>query len=173
MIERFTELSAAIRSGDLGRAQQYLAEDFELSGAAPETVGRDEATGYWQAMLQAFPDFAYNPTEVRDEGDRLTGYVQVTGTHAGEFDLPPLARIEPTARRIMLPRERFELEHDGDRFTRWHIEKADDGGLAGIVRQLTAAAGERNEVGHDGDPAPEPTTHAAVAGSGIERGLPS
>src|SRR5262245_55751120 len=73
--ERGTSMGAAdvvagldreICGGDLRKAAEYLADDFQFVGAAPEPLGRDEALGLWQTLRAAMPDFNHNMKNQRE-----------------------------------------------------------------------------------------------------------
>ncbi|RJP81726.1 MAG: nuclear transport factor 2 family protein [Candidatus Zixiibacteriota bacterium] len=126
-----------IESGNVREAGKYLTDDFTFSGPTPTPVNKREYLDLHAALLKAFPDWKFNLQNLQDQGrNRISGSVQITGTHTGTLTLPDLPTVKPTNRKIRLPKERFECTLEGDKITEFKVEKSPDGGVSGIFQQL-------------------------------------
>ena len=79
--------SAALEVRDFEQAATYLADNFTLSGPTPQPVGKHEFLAIQSAFQRAFPDWKFNLHEAEEQGDIVTGAVQITGTHTEDLVL--------------------------------------------------------------------------------------
>jgi len=76
-----TALIAAWETRDLNAAARLLAEDFQLTGPAPVTLGKQEYLGFQAIHNEAFADWKFNPSQATIEGDTARMTFQITATH--------------------------------------------------------------------------------------------
>jgi predicted ester cyclase len=91
-----------------------------------------------QSLSKAFPDWRFNVESLREEGGKIRGTVQITGTHKGELDLSALGmpRIAATGKSIKLPRSEITITYSDGKLTSLDSPAPVDGGVAGILSQL-------------------------------------
>jgi hypothetical protein len=130
-------LDREISGGDLRKAGDYLADDFQFVGVAPAPLNRDEALALWQTIRAAMPDFNHNMKNQREAGNMLYATVEVTGTQTGTFQLPDGGTIAPTGRTVRNPVERIAITVRGNRAVTWEVEHVPGGGFAGVLGQIS------------------------------------
>ena len=72
----------------------YQIENL-LSGAPPESIGREEMEEHLQEWFDAFPDLEVSVRQVIAEGEKVFVETRYTGTHLGTY-----RGIESTRNRI-------------------------------------------------------------------------
>jgi hypothetical protein len=109
---------AALEAQQWLEAAALLADDFLLVNG-PDGPIYDKATflAIQRALQSAFPDWAFHLHISREQGNAASGSVYVTGTHTGDFVLPPDmgdATIRATGKPLALPHldVRFLLSGD-------------------------------------------------------------
>lgn len=76
----------AINGGNLDLIDDLLADDFVEHEAFPGLEpNREGVKRLFAASLAAFGDFRMEPWQYVEEGDLVVAWVQMTGTHQGEF----------------------------------------------------------------------------------------
>lgn len=140
-VETVQAVLAAIEAGEWQRARGYLADDFTFSGAVPQPIGPDAWLGVHRALSAAMPDFSFNASGLREQGGKVVGQLQISGTQTRELalPLPGVAPIAPTGRRVSLPAEPITVTAHGERLVNLEVETVAGGGLPGILAQLGAA----------------------------------
>ena len=133
--KRFADL---LESGDVKGLQDLLADDFRAKGATAELT-KQQALGYLQIFLTAFPDHCFSFTDFEEKGDLVTCTGEEAGTHKGVLNLDPLGMpisLPPTGKSFKLPKCVFSFRVAGDKVTFYGEEAVQGGGLAGILEQL-------------------------------------
>jgi hypothetical protein len=89
---------------------------------------------------EAFPDWKFNVSETRVEGNKAYRTIQITATHSGIYDLsklgidlPPLL---PTGHARSWPVEYLTCTVKKGRITQMMVETGPGGGLIGILEWL-------------------------------------
>jgi hypothetical protein len=118
--EVVSEHLRAVEAGDWDVAQAQIAPGFTMQmEGMPRwvTIDRPNALDTHQARKRAFPDFRFNETIERQEGNSVTIAVYLTGTHTGYLDYPinQVPELEATGRSINLPAEYFTYYIENDR----------------------------------------------------------
>ena len=129
-------LEKEISGGDLAKAAQYLAEDFQFIGVGSEPLNKDQALGVWATLRAGMPDFNHNMTNLREATNIVYATVEVTGTHTGTLSIPHGPILAATRRRFQNPLERIAITVKDGKATAWAVEQVPGGGLAGIIGQL-------------------------------------
>ena len=96
-----------------------------------------------QVLAEALPDFSFNTSEAREEGDKITLTIQITGTNTGVLDLGrvglPVPPIQPTGRTVKHPVEHPVLTVRNGKFSALDLPQVEGGGLPGLLKQLGIA----------------------------------
>jgi predicted ester cyclase len=131
----------AMEKGDFEKLEKNLDKDYQLVGPAPKPVGKKEAMQMFKALKTAFPDWAFNITELKEAGDRITCLLHITGTHSGTLDLSFLGIPSQTATgtKVRQPTEPAAVELRGGKVYRLEVGQVEGGGLEGLFKQIGAS----------------------------------
>jgi len=137
-IEMASKLFQAIEAKDTTAAAMLLADDFKFSGPVPQPISGSEWLAMQQSLAKAFPDWKFNAADLREEGGKVLGAVQITGTHKGELDLSAigLPNVPATGKSVKLPREQLTLTVSNGKFTSLSTAATEGAGVMGILSQL-------------------------------------
>ena len=137
-LEMANKLFQAIEAKDTTAAAKLISDDFTFSGPVPQPISGAEWLGMQQALGKAFPDWKFNASDLREEGGKVRGAVQITGTQKGELDLTALGmpNVLATGKAIKLPREEITLTVSGGKFTSLSTAATEGAGVMGILSQL-------------------------------------
>jgi predicted ester cyclase len=137
-IEMANKLLQAIEANDTMAAAKFLSDDFTFSGPVPQPISGGEWLAMQQSLSKAFPDWKFNAADLREEGDKIRGTVQITGTQKGELDLSALGmpNVPATGKAVKLPREEITLTVSNGRFTSLNTAATEGAGVMGILSQL-------------------------------------
>ena len=115
--ETLERLYEAINSGNLDQVDQVLGDDFveheEFPGFPPTREGVKQL---FSVAREAFADFRMEATQFVEEGDLVVAWVQMTGTHRGEF-----MGIPASGNAIDLPLADMVRVRDGRIVEHWGI----------------------------------------------------
>jgi len=136
-LDLVTKLDKEICGGDLGRAAELLADDFQFVGVAPAPLGKAEAIGLWSSLRAALPDFTHNLRDVRAAGNIVYAVVEASGTHRGTLSIPHGPTLPATGRNWKNPAERVAITVRDGKVTQWSVEQVPGGGAAGVIAQLS------------------------------------
>jgi hypothetical protein len=129
----------AFSAGDVATLDQMLADDFVLTGAAPQPLGKAEFLGLCQANHTAFPDFDFNASNFQESGDVVTYNTAMTGTHTGPLALiPGVPAVPATGKRIQIPEDRQTSTVRGDKLVQIEIASPPGGGIPAAYAQVGA-----------------------------------
>ncbi len=135
-IETVNAFSSALESHDFAKAASYLSGDFTLSGPTPQPVGKNEFIAIQSAFMRAIPDWSFNDHDLQEQGDKVTGAVQITGTHTEPLVLPAIPPIPATGKKISLPEEHLEFTFKGDKIASLTSDNVPGGGVPGVLQQI-------------------------------------
>jgi predicted ester cyclase len=139
------KLVSYIERRDWESARNLLSSDYTFSGPVPEPINAAGWLGLHEKLGAAFPDWAFNPSDMRVEGDVVHATMHITGTHSGELDLSNLGlpKISATGKKIKLPPEMAEIRIEGGKVRNFRTTPNPDAGVSGILKQLGVAIPER------------------------------
>jgi fluoroacetyl-CoA thioesterase len=140
--EVFRRYTEALDRGDVAAIESLIDDAFRLEGAGLDGTGKPQFIATMKAQIEAFPDYSENPTDIREEGDRVRFVAHVTGTQRGTLALPGMAPVEPTGSKIRLPGEPAWVQIRGGRLAVYHVDPVPGGGVQGILKQLSGGHGE-------------------------------
>jgi predicted ester cyclase len=140
-LELAKKLLSYIEAGDRASARKLLSDDFTFSGPVPEPISGPMWLGMHEKLSVAFPDWAFNLSELRADGDIVHMTVQISGTHKGELDLSDmgLPSVPATGKKIQLPRDEAELKVEDGKVKYFKTGPNPEAGVSGILKQLGVA----------------------------------
>jgi hypothetical protein len=127
----------ASEAGDVATISGMVTDDFQFLGVTPQALGKQEFLGFIQALHTAFPDFKFNETSASESGDTATIKHKISGTHTGTFNVPGMPPIPASGKKFQLPEETSVFTFSGDKATKYRAQPAPDGGLPGILKQIS------------------------------------
>ena len=132
---------AAADAGDFAKLAALLADDMVFAGPVPEPVGKREFLGIQSAMQAGMPDWKFNASDFKEDGDKVMVTMQITGTHTGELKLPMpgMPPIPATGKRVSLPKEQTTFTLKDGKVVRLETAGVPGGGVMGILVQLGIA----------------------------------
>jgi hypothetical protein len=147
-LELSKNLLSLIEAGDSASALKLLSDDFTFSGPVPEPISGRMWLGMTDKLIVAFPDWTYNVSDLKAEGDVVHMTVQISGTHKGELDLSDmgLPKIAATGKKIQLPRDEAELKIEGGKVKYFRTKPNPEAGVSGILKQLDVAVPEQSRT---------------------------
>ena len=129
---------AKINQLDLDGAAAYCAKNFTYSGPFPSPITLQEWRPLARIFHNAFPDWNFNATVEREEGDVAFVTTRITGTQTGMLDLSTLGfgKVQVTHKKISLPKGTGFVSLDGDKVVNFHLNVPKGGGILGMLAQL-------------------------------------
>ena len=129
---------AASEAGHTSKFASMLTDDMVFAGPVPEPVGKREFVGLMSALVAAMPDWKFNATEYKQNGNQVTVTLQITGTQTGELNLPMpgFPKLPPTGKHVSLPKEPTTFTVKDDKISRLESTNVPGGGVAGVLGQL-------------------------------------
>jgi hypothetical protein len=129
---------AAVEAGDFKKLEGLVADDFVLAGPTPEPHGKREFVGLQMALQAAMPDWKFNDTDMKENGDVVTVNFQISGTQTGELNLPlpGLPKLPASGKKVQLPKEQSTFTVTNGKLSRLDVASTPGGGVAGVLAQL-------------------------------------
>lgn len=137
-IEMIKSGLAAMESGQPGKMSEIFSDDMVFAGPVPQPIGKREFIAIQSAMVAAMPDWKFNTTDLKQEGDQVTATFQITGTQTRELNLPMpgFPKLPATGKHVSLPKEPITITLKGDKITRLESAVVPGGGVPGVLAQL-------------------------------------
>jgi hypothetical protein len=113
-IDLIRSFYAAIDQGDLNKAGQYLADDFQSAASPTEVLGKQEWLDVVQRLQEAMPNLKHALSNLSHEGSTVKVTVQAGGRHTRPLDLTKLGMgihdgiVPGSGRMIIFEPDRFE-----------------------------------------------------------------
>jgi hypothetical protein len=129
---------AAFESGDTKKADSLISDDLVFAGPVPQPMGKREFLGLQGALVAALPDWKFNAAEFKEQGDKVTVKVHISGTHTKPLTLPPLGiqSLAATGKHVQLPYESLTITVKDGKATRIEAGNVEGGGVPGLLGQL-------------------------------------
>ena len=139
-----TETAKAVMSAwetrDVGAAARLLADDFVLTGPAPEALGREAYLGFQAVHNEAFPNWKFNIQKIEEAGDTAKVTFQISATHTGRFDVAklgvPIPAVAPTGMSRSWPVEHMTVTVKDGKISKLYVENEPEGGVMGTLKWL-------------------------------------
>ena len=137
-----------LESGDVENAGSFLSDDFEITGPIPERMNKLQFLGLMKGLISAMPDFSFNPSEIKEEGGKVSMKIHVNGTHTGLLNLaaigiPPL---HATGVEVVLPEEPVTVTVKDGMIVSAKLNPVPGGGATGALEQLGIELSTRSGV---------------------------
>lgn len=133
-------LMYAIDIGDIEKASALMSDDFKLSDSDYKNVSKELWLKFQFALKKAFPDGSFNLHKIKEEGQTLMIYYQLTGTHRGDLDLSFMGKplVPATFKSIKLPPEYAVCTIKDEKIATMEVfsDKKNGGGVSGILKQI-------------------------------------
>lgn len=127
---------------DLNATARLLADNFVVTGPAPEALGKDAYMGFQAVHNAAFAEWKFNVRETRVEGDKVYLTFQIHAKQTAPFDVSklgiPLAPIPNTGKERDWPVEHMTATVKNGQMTELEIANEPGGGLIGTLEWLGA-----------------------------------
>jgi predicted ester cyclase len=132
---------AAFESGDSKKVESFLSDDMVFAGPVPQPIGKHEFIGLQSALVAAIPDWKFNASEYKEQGDKVMLKVHINGTNTKTLNLPPMGiqSMPPTGKHVQLPYEPLTVTVINGKATRIEAEHVEGGGVPGVLAQLGIA----------------------------------
>jgi predicted ester cyclase len=129
---------AASESGQTSKFSNSLTDDMVFAGPVPQPVGKREFVGLMTAMVAAMPDWKFNATDFKENGNQVTMTFQITGTQTGELNLPMpgFQKLPATGKHVSLPKELTTVTVKDGKISRLEAAVVPGGGVMGVLAQL-------------------------------------
>jgi predicted ester cyclase len=129
---------AASESGQTSKFSNSLTDDMVFAGPVPQPVGKREFVGLMTAMVAAMPDWKFNATDFKENGNQVTMTFQITGTQTGELNLPMpgFQKLPATGKHVSLPKEPTTVTVKDGKISRLEAAVVPGGGVMGVLAQL-------------------------------------
>lgn len=141
-IQVVRRLLQAWEEHDPDTTRQLLADDMELTGPAPQPLGKDAFVTFQQVHTDAFNDWKFNPIEFQTNGDDVTVQFRISATHTGPFDVArlgvPLAPVPATGKSRSWPQESMIVTVREGTIHKIHVNTGPGGGVIGTLEWLGA-----------------------------------
>jgi hypothetical protein len=137
-IDTVKSFMTALEGNDYDQAAGYLADTFIFSGWTPQPLDKRGFMGLMQGLKSGIPGLIFNLHNIDEQGDIVTGTLQIAGYQSASINLPQLnlPPVPQMGRSVTLPTENVEYTLENDQITRMNIERVSGGGIAGLLHQL-------------------------------------
>ncbi len=131
---------AAWENRDVGAAARLLADDFVLTGPAPEALGREAYLGFQAVHNEAFPNWKFNPQKIEENDDTVKITFQISATHTGPYDVAklgvPIPAVVATGKSRSWPVEHMTVNVKDGKISKLYVENEPEGGVMGTLAWL-------------------------------------
>ena len=137
-IDVFKAGLAAFEAHDMKKVDSLFSDDFVLAGPMPQPVSKHEFIGIQSALMAAMPDWKFNASDFKEEGDKVMAKVHISGTQTASLSLPALGiqSFAATGKHVQLPYEALTATIKNGKLTRLETDNAKGAGVAGVLAQL-------------------------------------
>ncbi|GAC1393751.1 MAG: hypothetical protein NVS4B11_16020 [Ktedonobacteraceae bacterium] len=115
-----------------------LANDFLFSGWTPKPLNKAAFITTLTELKSGIPGLMFNLHNLAEQGNTVTGSIQIAGYQSDAFSIPPLSLppVPQMARSISLPVEDVVFTLEDDEILRWSVQHVAGGGMQGLLHQL-------------------------------------
>jgi predicted ester cyclase len=134
-------VKAGLAAAEAGQASKYadlLTDDMVFAGPVPEPVGKREFLALQTALTTAMPDWKFNATDFKLNGDKVVVMIRITGTQTGVLavPMPGFPKFPPSGKHVSLPAQPTTFTVKNDKIARIEAEADPNNGVPGILSQL-------------------------------------
>jgi hypothetical protein len=137
-VDLVKQVFTSIEKGEFSSAEKMFADDFRFKGPSLVALDKRQYLEAHEALVAAMPDWKFNPSDWREEGDQVLVNVHITGSHTRPLHYPfPFMKDEaPTNRRITLPEEPTRVLVRSGKIAAIEADTVSGGGIMGVLAQL-------------------------------------
>jgi hypothetical protein len=90
------------------------------------------------AMVAGIPDWKFNASDYKQNGDKVTTVFQITGTQTRDLELPMpgFHKFPATGKHVALPKEGITITMKNGKISRLESAVVPGGGVNGVLAQL-------------------------------------
>lgn len=127
----------ALAERNLSKVAELVSDNFAFVNPV-EPMNKPEFLRFMDGLLTGFPDYCFNHSDLRVQGNVVTAKLRMTGTHTHELSLPMpgLKPIPPTKKKVVLPEQRFDYAVHNGRITTITPEPLPHAGIIGLLEQI-------------------------------------
>ena len=131
---------AAFEARDMKKVDSLFSDDMVFAGPVPQPIGKHEFVGLQSALIAAMPDWKFNASDFKEEGDKVTAKAHISGTQSAPLSLPALGiqSFAGTGKHVQLPYEQLTATVKNGKLTRLEAAHVEGGGVPGVLAQLGA-----------------------------------
>lgn len=128
----------ALQSGDFELAAKCMADDFVLSGWAPQPLDKGVFLAMQSELHNAMPDYSFHLSNLQEGNNQVEALIQISGTHRTDLSLPNfgLPLIPYSGVAIDLPQVHTNFSLTGEKIAEMRVESVPGGGLTGLLQQV-------------------------------------
>ncbi len=137
-VETVETLISALQANDLELAARKMSDEFLLQGLGPRDLRKNELLAIQSEFHAGLSDFNYNLTDLREEENRIKGFIAISGTQTQNLNLPMfgLTNVPATGLFISLPQTPVLFEVEADLVSLMQIVPVPGGSITGLIQQL-------------------------------------
>ena len=89
-------------------------------------------------LVKALPDWKFNATDFKHNGEQMTARFQIAGTHTGELSLPMpgFPKVPASGKHVSQQKKSITISLNNGKISRLEVAKVPGGGVAGVLTQL-------------------------------------
>jgi predicted ester cyclase len=139
-IDVFKSGLAAFEARDTKKVDGLIADDFQLTGPMPQPLGKREFVSLQIALIDAMPDWKFNVSDIKEDGDKVTARAHISGTQTAPLNLPALGihSFAATGKHVQLPFEQLTVTIKNGKLSRLESDNVKGAGVAGVLAQIGA-----------------------------------
>jgi hypothetical protein len=130
------DLMSGLETGDFNKVSSVLADDFKFDLPAAFPIGKMEILGFMGVFKNAFPDWVYNFTDGKEEGDFVKGTVQPGGHNTNDVNLPGMPPLKATGKFISLPPFSVEFTVKNNQVSGLKLNEVPGGTFSNLMQNL-------------------------------------
>lgn len=128
---------AAYASGDAQTLAALLTDDMTFSGPVPQPMDKHGFLAVAAGSTAAFPDWDFHGRDWREEGDKVSGTIQVSGTHTGTLAIiPGVPPVPATGKAVQNPPEQITFTVRGTQISAIEVVPTPNGGVPGLYAKV-------------------------------------
>jgi hypothetical protein len=137
------DLFAAWEAHDLTKMASLLADNFKLTGAAPQPLNREAFLMFQRVHNEAFADWKFTVIELDATiGNEVDVIYYITATHTGSYDLSHLGMvmppIQPSGKSLRWSIEHMTCTVKNGKISQLEVETTQGDWVTGIIEWLGA-----------------------------------
>ena len=137
-IDVFKAGLAAFETHDMKKVDELFADDMVFAGPVPQPIGKREFVGLQSALMAAMPDWKFNASDFKEEGDKVMAKAHISGTQTAALSLPALGiqSFPASGKHVQLPYESLTATIKNGKLTRLEAAHVEGGGVTGVLAQI-------------------------------------